>query len=610
MGLHGYFKGLRLLGTLVALAALAVACAGADPTPTPTAKPAPAATATPTAKPAPAATAVPTPTPEPSIKIRDGATPWVLTEDVFKDAVHGGTLRVAGTLAPGYGYDPAMATSSGDTILALASGRLDRLVRFYEPEPSRGLQGHLAKSWEFSNAGKTLTLTLQKDVKWHDGTAFTAEDVAYSLNRMWKPPEGVFSSRQGWFVPVEAITAVDSSTVRMDFSSPFPLMIWQLAYGQMGMNQKAHLQANDNDYSGLASYPGTGPFVYASNSGNEVWKYVRNDNYWNGDLPFLDAYEYYWLDRDTAGAALVAGRIDHIALINANSRKITDDYNAGAKSTDPKVLYNTYPGYWDFFMHMNLSKPPFDDVRVRQAINMVFHRYEAVNGVQAVRAGFDWKVTSSWVPNGSAWESLLDIDYDQAGFHKSGPTAAEITLAKSLMADAGYPDGLGTLKMVVRPNLKPGSIIHAQTMEASLKKVWPTTKFEFDVYGSAEAKSKVRNQDFDASWIAFLLGAIDHPGSWLVPWYRSGGGDNYSNYNNPEFDKIADRILTAETNEEIVTASKEAIAMLDKDMPAISAGMWPASHDAWKSYFRGHFCSAAAHEHNQCNHWDTSFLVK
>jgi len=257
MSFHGYFKGMRILGTLVALAALAVACAGADPTPTP--KPAPTATA----KPATTAAAAPTPTPEPGIQVRDGATPWVLTEDVFKDAKHGGTLRVAGTLAPGYGYDPAMATSSGDTILALGSGRLDRLVRFYEPEPSRGLQGHLAKSWEFSNKGKTLTLNLQDNVKWHDGTDFSAEDVAYSLNRMWNPPEGVYSSRQGWFVPVDQIVAVDNTTVQIDFTSPFPIMIWQLAYGQMGMNQKAHLQANNNDYSGMADYPGTGPFVYS-----------------------------------------------------------------------------------------------------------------------------------------------------------------------------------------------------------------------------------------------------------------------------------------------------------------------------------------------------------
>ena len=600
-----YLPGLRYMGIAVVLAMLAAACAGDDPTSAPTAKP----TAT-TAAPQATSTATAISVPEPKIKVRDGATPWVLTEPVFDDAKFGGTLRTAGTLAPGYGYDPAMATSSGDTILAIGAPRLDNLVRFYEPEPSRGLQGHLAKSWSFSNAGKTLTLQLQDNVKWHDGTDFTAEDVAYSLNRMWEPPEGVFSSRQGWFVPVDSITAKGPLTVEMNFKTPFPIMIWQLAYGQMGMNQKANLQANNDDLSGLADYPGTGPFVYENNSGNEVWKYTRNPNYWNGDLPFVDEYQYFWLDRDTAGAALVAGRVDQIALINATSRSVTDSYNNKASATDSKVLYNTYPGYWDFFMHMNLSKPPFNDVNVRRAVNMVFDRKEAVNGVQAVRAGFDWSVTSSWVPNGSAWESTLGLDYDLPGYRASGPTDADIAEAKQLMTDAGYPDGLGTLKITVRPNLNPGSIIHAQVFEASLKKVWPNTKFEFDVYGSAEAKAKVRNQDFDASWIAFLLGAIDHPGSWLVPWYRSGGGDNYSNYNNAEFDAVADKILAAETNEDITKFTKQAVDLLDRDLPAIPAGMWPASHDAWMGYFKGHFCEAAAHEHNQCNHWGTSFLDK
>ena len=590
-----YLPRLRYIGIALALMALAAACAGEDPTATPTPSP------TPTAKPGATATATATSVPRATVFTAEGATPWVNTDPAYQNAKTGGILRHGDRSPPDYGFDLAQSPNVGSTISAFMP-RAEKLVRFYDPDPAQPLVGQLAKSWEISGDGTEVTFHLRDGVRWHDGTDFTSADVVAEMTRWWDPPEGILSGRSGWFTPVTSIEAVDRLTVKVTTDGPFPLLLFNLAYGQMGIMQKATLEKHNYDLSGVVDYPGTGPFKYVSNTGKETWKYVRNDDYWNGNLPILDGLEYFGMTAETVIPALLAGRIDITKLVTLSDL-----------ASEPRIKTNTYSGYFDWTFHMNTDNPPFDDVRVRRAINLIFDRVEAKKGIDAVWLSFDWKLGSKYVPGGSAWEKdIAGSSFgDNIGFHSGGPTDAEIAEAQSLMVAAGYPEGWGTVELIVRPNLKATSIVHAQMLMDSVNKYLPgTNKFELTAVGKAELRKKIITNDFQTGIGPDLLGAIDHPGSWFGPWYRSGSGQNFSRYSNPVVDDLIDQMNTSADRAEIVMLVKQVIDILETDLPAIPVGVWPNNHDAWWDFVKGTYCTAAVTEHNQCNHWDTTWLDK
>ena len=621
---RNYLPRLRYIGIALAMAmlALAVACEGpagpqgsegpagpqgpagdkGDPGAQGAQGPAAGETPLPTATPTPTSTPIPTAAPTGRVRVREGATPWVQTDGaIYKDAKFGGIIKVAGAAGTVHGYDPIQFTQ-GDSILALLP-RADKLVRFYLPDAAQPVVPDLAKSWDISGDGKMITFHLREGVRWHDGTPFTSADVVASLTRMWQPPEGVPSVRSGWFIPVTSIVAVDDLTVRVTTKTPYPVLLPSLAYGLMAINQKANLESNENDLSGVPNWVGTGPFKYVSNTGNDVFTYERNNDYWNGALPFLDGVAFFTIPRDTIGAAMLAGRLDVVKQISGISGEVT--------AREPRIKYNTYPGLWDSFFQMNLDKPPFNDVRVRRAINLAWDRTEAVLGVQEGWPGYDWKASGLWVPGGSTWESAIypspAARAAKPGFHPI--TAADKAEAARLMADAGYADGLGTLEVSIRPDFTVRAVISTQMLQAQIDKNLPgTTKFEIKAYGKAEVLRKIQTNDLIAANVPQLLGNLDHPALWLAPWYRSGSGSNYANYNNPEFDTIADGILAAQTRDEVIELTRKAIEILDRDLPLIPQGQWPSSHDAWFGFVGGLYCEAAGSEHNHCNTFDTVWL--
>jgi peptide/nickel transport system substrate-binding protein len=552
------------------------------------------------ARPVPTPTTRPVPTPTPPTVIRvktaSGATSWV-----DQNAKFGGTLRYADRQAFVGGFDAPQLHSSRMSIIAIGQ-RSNRLVRYFEPDPSKALVGELAESWEFKNGGKDIVFHLRKGVKWHDGANFTSADVKATIDRMINPPAGVVSHRSGWFPLVTSTEAPDANTFILKMSAPFSIQLFYLANGLSVMAPKHVIEANNNDLSAVADWPGTGAFIYKEHTGQQYIKYTRNSNYWNGDLPFLDALEFHFIDQSLIGPALAAGRIDMSKLLNSSS--------VGIAKNIANVKSNSYSGFYDWHFHMNTTKKPFSDVRVRQALNMIYDRNTLREGILSVRGGA-WAFGSKWVPGGSSWENALLPDLSQvAGFRPGGPTQADVDKANELMAAAGYANGLGTILCDTRFNLQPRNTIHLLMMQDSINKYLKgTTKIEMNlVPSSAESYARSRNNEMECSNAAFAMASVDHPAAWLGPFYQTGSGQNYSAYSSAEFDAVMAAIYKETDRTKAEALTLQAVNILEKDLPSIPAGIWAQSFDYWRHYVKGHNCEIVVHEHNQCIQFDTTWL--
>lgn len=137
--------------------------------------------------------------------------------------------------------------------------------------------GDLAKSWEMSKDGLTYTFKLHDNVKFHDGSKFTSEDVKASYERIVKPPQGVISARQALHNDIVAIETPDPLTAVIKLKSPNASMINNFASPFNCIYSAAKLK--ENPKYPIDSIMGTGPFQYVNYTKGQVWEGKRHDGY-------------------------------------------------------------------------------------------------------------------------------------------------------------------------------------------------------------------------------------------------------------------------------------------------------------------------------------------
>ena len=296
----------------------------------------------------------------------------------------------------------------------------------------------LAKSWTISEDGLTYTFSLREGVKFHDGAPLTAEDVVASFHHIIFPPAGVLSPRQGLFDAVKEVVATGPLTVEFRLTEPRGFLLRGLAAGFNVIMRKQTLEENHYDLRRVPVYPGTGPFRHKSLEAGVVRKLERNPDYWNPALPYLNGVDIYHLDvGQKTGAACLAHSIDFCFAIDPISEKRAQNI----KALHTAHIFPTAPhGLW-----LNLKKKPFDDVRVRRAINLVLDKpalSEAIYEVIPI-------VAAGWLlPTDPLFQEYWGKVREQPGWRS--PTAEDRAEAKRLMQEAGYEQGIKGLDFVVR----------------------------------------------------------------------------------------------------------------------------------------------------------------
>lgn len=316
----------------------------------------------------------------------------------------GGRLRI-GMVGAGKAesFNPSNAASALIT-LARVTAVFDSLVAI---APDLSPKPMLATSWTHDGTAGHWTFRLRPDVRWHDGSPFTADDVLYSLHWMSDPANQLSAAVAN--VDLKHLTKTDALTVVIPLLRPdlqFPLTIASTWIVKNGATDFAHPV-------------GTGPFVFDSLTPGEISVCHRNPRYWDTGKPYVDGLVIQSIDDDTARVnALLGGQLDIVAQAPYAQARAYD--GAGLRLLDsPSITAQAF--------YMAVDRKPFDDVRVRQAMRLLADRQQLVD---VALYGY-----------GTVGNDLFGKGlpfYDDAVAQRG----RDVARAKELLAQAGHGSGL------------------------------------------------------------------------------------------------------------------------------------------------------------------------
>ena len=357
------------------------------------------------------------------------AMPASAQEKLDPNAKQGGDIVITykddvATLDPAIGYD----WQNWSMIKSLFDGLMD-----YEPGTTV-LRPDLAESYEISPDGKTFTFKLQKGVKFHNGREMTAEDVKYSLDRVTNPKTqspgaGFFASIKGFddvaggkTESLEGVTVVDPSTVKIELTRPDATFLHVMAINFSHVVPKEEVEKYGADFG--KNPVGTGAYKMAEWTLGQRLVFERNPDYWRKGLPYLNKITFeIGQEPIVALLRLQKGEID-VPGDGIPPAKFQEVMNDPQQKERVVVGGQLHTGY----VTMNTTMPPFDNVKVRQAVNMAINKDRVVQLInnRAVPA------TQPLPP------SMPGYDKDYKGY------AYDPAKAKALLAEAGHPDGFET----------------------------------------------------------------------------------------------------------------------------------------------------------------------
>ena len=342
------------------------------------------------------------------------------------------------------------------TQTAFASLRLLELV--YEPlvttDQDLNLAPALATAWEFSEDGLALTFTLREGVTFHDGSAFTADDVIASFERILDPE--VASAAATNYASIESMEAPDDLTVVFNLSVPDVPILSAMA------STNAVILSSDviaNDDPSLVTV-GTGPFTLDNWTPDDTTTLSANENWW-GDGPSIDGIEIRIIpDEASILAALRAGTVD-FALLN-------DPLIATLLVDDPNIVLNRTPTLSYNVLQLRAAVEPLDQLEVRQAISCAIDRQQVVD-TAALGEG---QVTGPLTMASFALPTEDLFCYEQ-----------DIERAQELMNAAGLADGF-TLEVILANAEPPVATSIAQNLQAQLEAINITVEIEALEFGT------------------------------------------------------------------------------------------------------------------------------
>ena len=366
------------------------------------------------------------------------------------------------------------------------SGIYNQLIEYNpETEDPFDLRGDLATSWERSKDGKVYTFRLDSKAKWHDGKPVTAEDVIYSLDSMVdadaKPPRVVTLPALGLYYAKGTARAIDAHTVEVPLKIPFaPDFLPTLALDFCKIIPK-HWGESGIDVQKWENAVGSGPFKPGKFVKDVSIELVRNKDYWKPGLPRIDGMVHYTIkDKGTAIAAYKTERVlmTNFGVTNLSNKEAT---RLEREEKDKlRVEYIRNAAF--FFFFMNTSKAPFDNPKVRQAVNLALDRQAlfATFGEPGLDTLAPPLGTGTWF--GRTPSEIAELPGWRQLNGKKHPD--DIAKAKALLAEAGHPDGFKAEMMIRQVVEFPDqAVIYKEQLkkigiEASLKLVDSATGFQ------------------------------------------------------------------------------------------------------------------------------------
>ena len=333
--------------------------------------------------------------------------------------------------------DPTSA-AAGAIDSVLYSNVFEGLTRFAS---DGSIIPGLAQSWVISDDGLTYTFKLAEGVTFHDGTTMDAEDVKFSLDRA--RAEDSANAQKALFASIADVEAVDASTVKITLSAPNGSLLFNLAWGD------AVIVAPESIENIKQAPVGTGAFKFANWVQGDNITLEKNADYW-GTPAKLDKVTFKFISDPTAAfAAVMAEDVDVFAGYPAPE-------NVPQFEADPRfqVIVGNTEG--ETILSTNNKMPPFDNVKVREAMAHAIDRQAIIDGAMF---GLGTPIGTHFAPHNPDYVDLTaDSAYDPEK-------------AKALLAEAGFAEGFTTTLKLPPPSYarRGGEIIAAQLREVGIQ---------------------------------------------------------------------------------------------------------------------------------------------
>ncbi|QOV65445.1 glutathione ABC transporter substrate-binding protein GsiB [Kosakonia pseudosacchari] len=275
----------------------------------------------------------------------------------------------------------------------------------------------LAESYSISADGMVYTINLRHGVKFQDGTDFDAAAVKANLDRASNPRNSL--KRYNLYKNIARTDVVDAYTVKITLKQPFSAFINILAHPASAMISPAALQKYGND---IGFHPvGTGPYELEAWNQTDYVKVKRFAGYWQQGLPKLDSITWRpVVDNNTRAAMLQTGEAQFAFPIPYEQAEVL--------KRNSKLELVASPSIMQRYISMNVTQKPFDNPKVREAINYAINRPALV---KVAFAGFATPATGVVPPTIAYSQAYQPWPYDPAK-------------ARELLKEAGYPQGFST----------------------------------------------------------------------------------------------------------------------------------------------------------------------
>jgi peptide/nickel transport system substrate-binding protein len=319
----------------------------------------------------------------------------------------GGTLRHA-TTADVATLDPYLVTTNGMETSWLVFDRLTAYDANLKPQPM------LAESWDFTPDFQQFKLNLRKGVQYHSGREMTSDDVKYSLLRPRDSSvgNGILTGISNWFTSIET---PDKYTVIIKTDVPRPGFFDGLEI--FNICDKANVEGPD----AKTTIVGTGPFTLVERTPGDHFTFAKNKNYWQSGKPYLDGVVTNIRNQQNMILQLEGGTLDSVKV------PLIDDF-ARLKS-DSNYVAQIAPNSGTFFeIGINTRTPPFDDKRVRQAMNYALDRKRFT---ETIFKGVAAPIDLAWSQSSPAFDASkntiypYDLDKARALLKEAGVSSAE-----------------------------------------------------------------------------------------------------------------------------------------------------------------------------------------
>ena len=436
----------------------------------------------------------------------------------------GGTLRMQHRDNAPSGSIHEEATNS---VTEPFMGVFNNLVQFDQTKPINSadtIVPDLAKSWAWDTAKTKLTFQLHDGVKFHDGKPFTSADVkctfdmltGKSKERLRKNPRAV------WYQNLKEVTANGPSEVTFVLEKPQPSLLNLLASGYSPV-YPCHVNAQTMRTAPI----GTGPFKFVEWKRSEVMKFTKNPDYFKKGKPYLDGIDWFIIPSVATRALAFSSGEHDMTFPSDTTVPIMQDIQAKA----PKTVCDLHPTNVSTNLIVNSEKPPFDNPKIRQAMDMTIDRDAFIT---ILSQGKNLKSGAMLAAPEGQWGLTREEMAKIPGYGSGAEVEKARADARKIMEGLGYS---AEKPLAVKVSTRDIAVYRdpAVILIDQLKSIHISG--ELEVVDTSIWHAKVARKDYSVGLNLTGVG-VDDPDSNLVENYTCNSERNYTQYCNKDVEKL------------------------------------------------------------------------